>query len=278
MNPAAMQLRRPVLLVLTVVLGAGVGLLLGCPRNVPEPDDSLDDPAELRGAIDGRLDAVDDARFTDVTLEYFGEGERVRVRQLLLVEKPDRLRVQTRLPASDEILSLLVSDGDTFSLHERDQNKYYTGEPTRENINRLLPVDLSSRDVVRVMLGAAPWDRFDDEDAEPTLEWDDSRGDYRYSVVRANGNRLTMYVRHDDFAVLEVEETDEYGEMVYSYSAESWQRFGDVTLPTYRRFQWPERDLDFSIDVGETELNIGFDSQLFEFPPPPGSQVIEVRD
>ncbi len=244
---------------------------------VEMPDNALEEADELREAIDARLEAVDDARFNNVTLEYFGDGERVRVRQLLLVQRPDKLRVQTRLPGSDEILNLLVSDGTSFALHERDENKYYTGEPTRDNINRLLPVDLSGRDVVHVMLGGAPWDRFDLETNTPTAEWDTERGQYRYSVERANGNELAMYVRHDDFAVVEVEETDADGEMVYSYATENWEDVGPLELPTYQRFQWPERDLDFSLDVGETEINVSFDAHLFEFPPPPGSTVIPVE-
>lgn len=260
-----------------VVSVASLTMATGCPRDLPEPDNALDSPEQLRGAVDQRVEDIDDARFNNITLEYFGEGERVRIRQLMLVEPPDRLRVQTRLPGSDEILSLLVSDGDTFSLHERDENRYYTGEPTRRNINRLLPVDLSSRDVVDVMLGGAPWDRFDESDAEPTLEWDSSRGEYTYSVERDDGHELTMYVRHNDFAVVGVEELDTDGDIVYAYTTENWEPFGDVNLPTYRRFQWPDRDLDFSLDVGDTELNIGFDQNLFTFPPPPGSEIIELR-
>ena len=278
MNHSTMQLRPLLSAALIGLLVLSSALLVGCPRDVPPPDNALDSPDLLRGAIDARLQHVEDARFNNVTLEYFGQGERVRVRQLLLVERPDRLRVQTRLPGSDEIVSLLVSDGDTFSLHERDENNYYTGQPTRQNINRLLPVDLSSDDVVRVMLGSAPWDRFDEETAEPQLEWDSSRGEYELSVQRDDGNRLTMYVRHTDFAVLKVEELSPDGELVYSYTTENWEDHGAIALPSYRRFQWPDRDLDFSIDVADTELNIGFDDNLFVFPPPPGSQVIELRD
>lgn len=278
MNPISMQLKRAGILLTTAALLAGSALLIGCPRDIRAPDDAIEDPEQLRGAVESRLDNIEDARFRNVTLEYFGDGDRVRVRQLLLVERPDRLRVQTRLPASEEILSLLVSDGDTFALHEREDNTYYTGRPTRENINRLLPVDLSSSDVVEVMLGGAPWDRFDDEPGEPQLEWDRSRGSYRYSVEGEDGHELAMYIRHSDFAVLEVEETDAGGQMVYSYTTEGWESVGDVSLPSWRRFQWPDRDLDFSLDVNDTELNIGFDPNLFEFPPPPGSEVIQLRD
>lgn len=270
-----MQLRPRLWL---VVFGVLFFLAMGCSRDVPPPDDALETPEELRGAVDARLDPVEDARFRSVTLEYFGDGDRVRLRQLLLVQRPDRLRIQTRVPASDEIMSLLVSDGTTFALHERDENTYYTGRPTRENINRLLPVDLSARDVVRVMLGSAPWDRFDEQSGEPTMQWDRDEGDYRYAIEADDGTVLSMRVRHSDFAVVGVEERTADGELVYSYTTDDWDPAGPVELPSYRRFQWSDRDLDFSLDVGETELNNNLDSHLFEFPPPPGSRVIEVGD
>lgn len=277
MNPRPFQPGH-VALMSTALLALLLLAACGCKRQLPPPDDALESPEALRGAIDARFEDVEDARFRRIVLEYFGDGERVRVRQLILVETPDKLRVQTRLPGSDEIVSLLVSDGQTFSLHEREDNSYYTGEPTRENINRLLPVDLSARDVVRIMLGGAPWDRFDREAGEISMEWDRDRGQYSYSVDRPNGNTLEMYVRHNDFAVTEVRETDANGEMVYAYTTRGWRDSGGLVLPSYRRFQWPDRDLDFSIEAPETELNVGFPPHLFEFPPPPGSRIIELDE
>ncbi|MGM0559204.1 MAG: DUF2092 domain-containing protein, partial [Myxococcota bacterium] len=123
--------------------------LTSCTKKIPPPDNALEEPEELRNAIDARLDQVETARFREVVLDYFGKKERVKVRQLILVKRPDMLFVQTRIPGSDEILSRLVTDGEQFAMHERDSNKYYTGRPTPENINRLLPVDLSATDVVR---------------------------------------------------------------------------------------------------------------------------------
>ncbi len=278
MNQSTLQIRRSLHLGALVALGALLLTSLGCPRHTPPPDNALEMPEELRVAIDARIATIDDARFRNVVLEYFGDGDRMRVRQLILVQKPDHLRVQTRIPGSDEILNLLVSNGETFSMHQRDTNEYFRGAPTRENINRLLPVDLSSRDVVRVMLGGAPWDRFDEETSTPELEWDRERGLYRYSVQRVTGNDLFMFVRHTDFAVIEVRETSPEGDLVYAYTTEGWRDAGSIALPGYRRFVWPDRDLDFSLDVGDTQLNISLDAHLFELPPPPGSRIIELDD
>ncbi len=248
-------------------------ILSGCPHTTPPPKDEITDPALIRGAIDAHATEFTSARFKEVVLDYFGDGERVKVRLLILVKQPGYLRVQTRMPGSDEVMSLLVSDGTTFAMHRRDTNDYYSGPATKENIARLLPVDLSARDVSRVMFGGAPWDRFDEESAPATLSWDTAKGAYAYVVRRNEGGKLTMWVRHSDFAVVEVKETNSKGDTIYQYTTEDWKGQTGRALPEFRRFVWPARDLDFSMDVGETQLDIDLPDSLFELEPPPGSRM-----
>jgi len=268
-----MNATRPRLLLLSL---AAAALLAGCPHRIPPPDDAIAEPKVLAEAVDARVDQIESMRLKNVVLDYYGADQRVKVRQLVLVKKPTFLRVQTRAPGTEEIMSLLVSDGTTFALHRRDTNTYYHGTATPEHIARLLPVDLSARDVVRVMLGGAPWDRFRRIGDAPRLEWDAKRGKYRYEAPTDPGGVLSMWVRPTDYAVVEVAQTDADGELVYRYTTDDWKRHGTVALPTYRRFVWPARHLDFSMDVGETQLNVDLPEMLFKFPPPPGSQIVDV--
>ena len=247
-------------------------LLCGCPKSIPKPDNAIEDPVELRGAVDARLDQVTSARFTEVVLEYFGEGQRVKVRQLLLAKKPSFIRVQTRVPGTEEILNLLVSNGETFSMHKRDTNEFMTGPATAQNIAKLLPVDLSANDVMRVMLGGAPWDRWDQFRSDPTLEWDKRLGLYRLQRIRGE-TKFTLWVRHTDFAVIQATET-ESGDTVYEYTTDDWEKQGAVALPNYRRFVLPKRKLDFSLDVRETQIDPDLPDLLFELDPPDGSTII----
>lgn len=272
------QIQTPVPLARKIVALAVVALsfAVGCPKRVPPPDDAIESPSKLESAVRARTEQFPGARFKEVVLDYFGENERVKVRQLILVEQPDRVRVQTRLPGSNEIVSLLVSDGDTFAVHRRDNNRYVTGPPTPANINRLLPVDLSARDVVRVMLGGAPWDRFGSAPGSPSLEWDDRNGKYTYAVPTAEGGRLEMRVRPTDYAVTAVTEYGPDGSTRYKYRTDDWKRFGDRALPEWRRFVWPDRDLDFSLAVGTTEVGVELPNRLFRLEPPAGSTIIRV--
>lgn len=259
-----------------LLLFLAVAALAGCAKNIPAPDNALTDAAQLRAAVDARLEPIETVRLKEVVIDYFGEGDRVKIRQLILVAKPSLLRVQTRLPGTDEILSLLVSDGERFAMHRRDTNEFVTGAATPENIAQLLPVDLSAIDVTRVMLGGAPWDRFDAEGGTPELKWDKRKGKYSYSVATQDGGRLTMWVRHTDFAVEEVRQFDAKEKLVYRYETDRWQPYDGAVLPEWRRFVWPKRNLDFSMRVGETQLNSEFPDTLFELSPPAGSTVISI--
>ena len=250
----------------------------GCPRDIPPPTNAIKSPGLFKAAVDARAEQIRTARFKEVVLEYFGEDERVKVRQLILVEQPDRLMVQTRLPGTNEVMSMLVSDGEAFSVHQRDTNTYYTGRPTRENINELLPLDLSARDVTRVMFGGAPWDRFAQENSLLQIEWDRKEGNYRAWVETRRGGELSMAVRANDFAVTSVTEKGADGATLYRYTSEDWEGHGEVALPRYRRFVWPAKNLDFSLDVGETQVDVSFPENMFKFPPPEGSQVIRMGD
>lgn len=233
-------------------------------------------------AVHARIEQIESARFKNVVLDYFGsrqgKRERIKVRQLILVKPESRLRVQTKLPGSEEILNLLVSNENVFSVHQRDSNTYYTGTPTREHINRMTPVplNLSAKDIIRVMLGGAPWDRFLQEDAPPQSRWNKNTGRYCIFVSTKKGGKLLMEVRHTDFAVEEVRELNAKGDTIYHYTASKWKRHGTLTLPTFVHFIWPAKDLDFSLDVGDTQLNVLLPDTLFTFPPPPGSQVFNL--
>jgi outer membrane lipoprotein-sorting protein len=52
--------------------------------------------------------------------------------------------------------AVLVSDGRTFGLYQRDKATYFQGPATAAAISRILPVDLSARDLVAILLGRTP--------------------------------------------------------------------------------------------------------------------------
>ena len=257
--------------------------LWGCPKHIPPPANLITSPVQLRAAIDGRVESIDSLRLKGVVTDYFDAEGRVKVRQLILVRPNDKIRVQTRLPGSDEIVNLLACSQGRCAMHNRNSNEYLHGSGSAENVSMLLPIDLSAADVVRVMSGGAPWDRFASFDGVESVSWDTRVGRYLYRSLRDDGS-LTMSVRSTDFAVVEISQFDSDQKVVYRYTTDDWQvrrasgstPSTSVALPDYRRFLWPLRQLDFSMSVGETQVGVPLSDALFELAPPPGSRVVDV--
>ncbi len=255
---------------------AGLGLLLGgCPKNVPPPTDEVTDAAELLEAINGATTSIDDARMLDVRLDYFGQQGRASIKQLILLQHPDRLRIQTYIPGMEGVAGVLVCACGKFAFHDRQEDVYYHGPATTENIARVMPVGLNCKDLAHVLLGGAPHDRLGSMGVEPSIQWDRTEGGYLLDWQGASGedSRARVWVRHGDWRVTKMTTWTADGETRYDYEAEKFAKMGEIILPGRRRFVVKSTGEDFSLTQGETQVNPELDEVLFQLAPPAGSPV-----
>jgi outer membrane lipoprotein-sorting protein len=95
---------------------------------------------------------------------YFGEKGRLRLKTVILAQRPDKFRIETLSPL-EQPLQVMVSDGTRLSLLADGQ--FYEGESTAQNVARILPVPLSPSDLVDALLSGVPMDpRFQAEGIE----------------------------------------------------------------------------------------------------------------
>lgn len=252
-----------------------LSLLYGCPKDYPPPTDQVTDPAELLAGVRTATEEVTDARFKDVRLDYFGEKGRLSVKQLVLVAHPDRVRIQTYIPGFEGVAGVLVCACGQFAFHDRQENVYYYGPSTAENVARVLPVGLSCEDLVHVMLGGAPHQRLELAGGEPRLKWDGETG--RYSLTQQGvrgvdeGARIELQIRHGDWRIAEMVVGDGKGGVRYRYSADRFSTEDGRVLPGKRRFVVPATDEDFSLTTGETQIDPELPEVLWELAPPQGT-------
>ena len=143
-----------------------------CMKPIPRPSDAISEPGELLEAVKASSLEIESLRMKDVRLDYFGAQGRVSVRQTLLQQQPDRLRVQTYIPGFDGVAGVLVCACGQFAFHDRQEDIYYYGPATAKNVGRVLPLGLNCRDMGHVLLGGAPHDRLEAAGGEPSLRWD----------------------------------------------------------------------------------------------------------
>jgi outer membrane lipoprotein-sorting protein len=163
---------------------------------------------------------------------------------------------------------VLVSDGRTFGLYQRDQGTYLHGAATAAAISRLLPVDLSAEDLVAILLGRTP--RL--KGAPSTVEPDPDAEAYRVTL-RQGDRTQTLWVHPTSRRVLRsvLEGPGGYSlvfEQPLTASGVPFARkvtFTDATATVVLR--WNAQDV---------ELDGPLDAALFQMQPPAGTRNVEM--
>jgi hypothetical protein len=248
--------------------------LCACPAPIPRPADALQDPHELLQAIEAATNEIHSARMKDVRLDWYGAQGRLSLRQTLLFQQPDRLRVQTYIPGFDGVAGVLVCACGRFAFHDRQEDIYYYGPATAQNVARVLPLGLSCRDLGQVLLGGAPHDRLRDGQPRASLAWDDDTGRYRLVLEPQAGQdagaRIVLQVRHKDWRVTQMN-TTAGTQTLYQYTADDFAPVQGFLLPQQRRFLLEPSGDDFSLTAKDTQINPDLPPELFQLAPPDGS-------
>lgn len=136
----------------------GAGLLLAACRTLPEPLVPLPPedprPARLLASLDERAAA---RRALRGRAELAVESDRFEVppptRQVLVLERPDRLRVEI-LGFLSQTQAVLTTDGGRYELFLADGQRYESGMVYRGLLWDVARIDLEPREVVELLLGA----------------------------------------------------------------------------------------------------------------------------
>lgn len=265
LNPPLVGLLLPALLL--SLLGYGGH----CNGGVAPPDDEITDPLELINYVTNRLIDIQTGRFRVVAEYYGGDMRGANFRQVLLVRQPEDIHIQTLSPFG-QTLQMLVSNGETMSLYDLEEEIYYTGSPSPQNLARLLPFYMTAGDMVRVLLGAPPFDQFGPDTSLYTVRWDREEGYYVLGVPLADGSgQLEMGIRHGDWTLSAAKRFDSAGELVFELRTGSFEEVENSTMPTQLRFLLEgDTPVDMSIDAESVELNIALPDELFVLEAPRG--------
>lgn len=268
---------------MAVTLIALLGLVAAnCHNDVPPPPDALTEPDALIGAINSATEDITTVRMKDMRLDYYGDQGRVSVKQLILLGEPDRARIQTYIPGLDGVAGVLACACGQFAYHDRDQDVYYYGPATAENVARVLPVGLTCRDLGSILLGGLPTERLETEAGAPDMAWDSDLGRYTlaWPLQRGSyaGGKLTAKIRHGDWRVTRIMVHDAGGALEYTYTARAFDTIEGHALPTSRRFLVGDESADISLTGDTIQLNPELPDTLFQLEAPQGTPLNYVGD
>ena len=185
--------------------------------------------------------------------------------QVVLAERPDRLRAET-LGTFGTPLLLLATDGTDLGVLVPSQNSYYFGKANADNIGRFTRIPVAVDTLVKTLLYSAPVFAYDDVNAWMLNDggWllELSSGSNRQEMVFDARRRLveTRYFNSGKL-ILEVAYAEFQGK-----DSEFPHRF-DMNLVEY--------DIQASLEFSELETNQDLLPDLFRLKPPAG---VEMHD
>lgn len=186
--------------------------------------------------------------------------------QVILAERPDRLRAETLSPFGSPML-LLAADGEQLGVLLPSRNLYYVGAATPVNLGRFVRIPLSLADLVSLLLYQPPMINARSEEAFELQEggWLLVRNSSpRRQELTFNPLHQLVEVNYFDRDILLLKIT--YGK--FAEDGDRLPRSFDIDIPE----QKTTASLEFSDFASNAELRPG----IFHLTPPAGVTVISL--
>lgn len=153
----------------------------------------------------------------------------------------------------------LVTDGETCSLNDGQNGKFYRGPASPQNLSRILPLAIPPKELVALMLGRAP--RIPHESVTLGFE---PKTQVLVLTLKNGHVTQTLHVKPPEYRVVwsHVE-----GVQAYDVAFEALEDIGRLVYP--RRVIVTTNDLKAELSYKDVQVNQAPDLTLFELEPPP---------
>lgn len=162
---------------------------------------------------------------------------------------------------------LVVNEG-RFGLYQAQDNRYYTGPASPQNVSRFLPIALPAEELVQVMLGNAP--RIPHERAE--LRSDEGCACYVLTLHRGTV-RQELEVHPNRYRVLRSRVT---GTEAYDLEFSDFAMKGERAFPRRVVLTAPSAKVRLELRYTDFTLNEAPDLTMFDLEPVEGAEVVDV--
>jgi outer membrane lipoprotein-sorting protein len=199
-------------------------------------------------------------------LTYFGEKGRIRLKAVLVAERPGSFRFETVSPLEQPI-DVMASDGKRMWLLSKE--KLSEGPATPENIARLMPLPLHPEEVVDTLLGGVPTGvRF----RAKSIAWAEDQEKWSLSISGPNGEDGRLTVDPVRKVVEKMELLEPGGNVRLSVTFEDFEAVSGSTaeIPRSLHIVMPARNHDVTIKLKEVDVNVELSPSLFTIAAPPG--------
>ena len=241
----------------------------GCPKRLDfGPQGRITQAEELFRLTSAAQDQVATLQ-GDGKLRVDAPQGRGTVSVFLAASRPGLLRVEM-FDFFNRPLAVLVTDGARFGLVQFQENKFYQGPATPQNLSRFLPLALPSEELVSVMLGRVP---FLPADAM-TLSVDEKEAVYVLTLTRGDVSQVLQV----DPRTLRVVRSQVRGAPVYDLEYGRFETHGALLLPHEVTLRASTADTSLGLRYTDVTPNGTLDLTLFDLTPPEDTPVVDVDE
>lgn len=258
-------MRRPGIAVLAAVV-----LVAGCAsrsalRPVPAPAGTLPGADAIFAALAQRREAVRAVRAI-ARLSYSAPDESHKAKQLLVAERPDRLRFEILSPFG-AVFVLTTADG-TLTAWARDEAIVYRGVASRQNLERYANVDLPVGTAVDLLLGTPPLH----QDADSVVSSDGGT----IELWQDLGRTVQVGWFGDRLEPVRYEQREQSGDVRLRALFGNYATIGGVAIPTQITFELPVEQRRVDLVLSDPEVNPPLPDSVFALETPSGSRVVDL--
>ena len=148
-------------------------------------------------------------------------------RMVWIGSKPQNLRVETLGPWGHPTLTFIIN-GSTFLLHSHEDNRYFKGDATVENLSRFLPMRVRAEDLFGLLSGQPPILPFHHAKIRPST----AEGGRLLSLYKKWGRLIEkIWLKGDAKAIEQVEVFDDWGNLQYRTAFSEFHQMEALCLP-----------------------------------------------
>jgi outer membrane lipoprotein-sorting protein len=247
----------------------GCGPLRKSPATGAPVPAALPTAAQLQGVLEATRQRVGGLR-TLADSEIEGPEGRFRASEVLLIEPPNRLRIEVL--STFGVAWILATDGEVLDVYSRQDQTVYRGRPTRDLIDYYLPVPLALEELTELLLGRPP--RRDVVRAED-VAWEPATGLVRLPLRLKDGGRQTVWFDGRSGVLRRCEERDVRDNLRFDLRVGTYRQIDGMLLAADLTIVSP-LGVRVRLQYANSEINPEIAPRLFRIPHVAGTREAEL--
>ena len=232
-------------------------------RPTPSPPDRLYSKQELLSILEFRNKAVNSIE-GKLSSRIISGGENRKTTELILIKKPQHLRMDILSPFGSPVLTM-ATNGEDINLQYHSRNRFFSGKAGDPNMAAILSPSLNIEELVLILTGGIPLIKFDTSKSTSTWE----REGYRLSLQNETTRQDILFDDKDLYPLTSVI-YDRQETTLLSVTMGKYKKIDGFDFPSTIDLFMPMEDYEMKVKYSQVTLNEDLKLEAFNINPPEG--------